>query len=80
MSDYQHDLRRFSLPLSPRLPALLLLLSIIAADSYDLWAIVLMRPPINDEASVIVSPTYTTDLNEAGYIYGIFRRNGIESK
>jgi arabinofuranosyltransferase len=50
------------------------------ADSYDLWAIVLMRPPINDEASVIVSPTYTPDLNEAGYIYGIFRRNGIESK
>jgi arabinofuranosyltransferase len=37
MSDYQHDLRRFSLPLSPRLPALLLLLSIIALVLYVLY-------------------------------------------
>lgn len=42
--------------------------------SYTLWAIVLMRPPIEDEPTLIVNPTYSLDLHQRGYIYGVFRR------
>jgi arabinofuranosyltransferase len=48
-------------------------------DDYVLWAIVLMRLPVDDEASIVVNPVYTIDFYERGYIYGVFhRKSGSE--
>jgi arabinofuranosyltransferase len=42
---------------------------------YELWAVALMRLPVGgDETPVVIDPTYTSDLHERGYIYGLFRR------
>ncbi len=47
---------------------------------YTLRAVVLNRPPLGDEAMLIVDPIYTPNLYDQGYMYGLFRRREIESK
>lgn len=42
-------------------------------QSYSLWAVTLMRPPVQGESQILINPDFTPDLFNEGYVYGMLR-------